>query len=838
MSHLLICGAAGYTNIGDDAILWGMLTQLGAALPGQVIRVAGGPELESLLRPFGATAVSYDDRVELARSIEEAALVIIGGGGLLYDIGYEASLSRLLTDPPDRQWLYEMARLASAAKAAGRPIMLYSVGVGPLLTESARYVAKFICDQAAAITVRDSASAALLAECGVARSRVNVAADPGVLVEPSDEGDLLSQLGLSNSTRPLIAINLRPWGDVPQQKRLLSNMVAVIQKINQELGGTVLLVPFQRIYNDDLPLLQRVAAAAGASVVEQPLSPPEVAALFSRCDVVIGMRLHALVLALSVGTPFAALSYESKVSEFAQTAGLGAHIHSVEDIEAEAVVGSLQSLLRERDAIRGQLLETRQTLRESAQLPVTLAKDLLAKRVESHRPAIKPSAKPPSDIHVAMRIRADYRDRPGGDTIQMEQTKRALETLGARVTISADDSPDLSDYDLVHAFNLGRPEEPYRHCLEAVEQGKPVALSTVYWDFSEFWEWGDPDYWELPPPEQGLPIPRPAPPPDLIEARRRARLDQQRRAAIECADVYLPNGRGETELLHDNYGMDLSRTVVVTNAVDERFFEARPEPFIEKYGLRDFVLCAARVEKRKNQLALVAAMRGTGLPLVIIGQPNPAAYRDLCRRYADDNVTFIDALSHEELAAAYAAARVHALPGWFETPGLSTLEAAAAGCNVVSSDRGTAREYLGEMAWYCDPRDLSSIRAALLAAYEAPRREDLRELVRERYTWKRAAESTLEGYRLALALHEKRNTEEQCEAARKALQGQADFLAKLAADRGYEAQRMREWAETVDTELRRLQQEFRLVTSRRLHRWSSAVARAGWSLLRGLGIKR
>ncbi|MCJ7752730.1 MAG: hypothetical protein MUQ65_16860, partial [Armatimonadetes bacterium] len=75
------------------------------------------------------------------------------------------------------------------------------------------------------------------------------------------------------------------------------------------------------------------------------------------------------------------------------------------------------------------------------------------------------------------------------------------------------------------------------------------------------------------------------------------------------------------------------------------------------------------------------------------------------------------------------------------------------------------------------------------------------------------------------------------EAALQALRGQADYLAKLAADRAYEAQRMKEWGETVEAELKRLQAEFDRLTSRRLHRWSSAAARAGWSLLRILGVK-
>ena len=835
MSHLLICGAAGYTNAGDDAILWGMLAQLQTALPGRSIRVAGGPELSELLGASTATPVSYDDRAELARAIDEADLVILGGGGLLYDIGYEADLSRFLGDPSDRQWLYETARIAAAAAAAGRPTMLFSLGAGPLLTDAARRVAKFICDHSKAITLRDQASADLLAECGLPRSRLHVAADPALMVEAADGRDFVQRSHLAGAPRPWVALNLRPWGDAAQHQRLVAEARAFVRAVRERLGGTTILLPFQRMYDDDRPLLLRVAQAQeGAVLVESAPPPPDLVSALSRCDLVVGMRLHALILALDAGKPFVALSYDPKVDEFARSAGLESYAQSVADFDSRSLIESCQALLQRADIPAH--LQTRLTqLRASAALSAELAKDLL----ESKRPRSRPAAAsaPTDRIRVLMRIRPDHLEQPGGDTVQMNETKRRLEHLGVAVDISGEESPDLSGCDLVHAFNLGRPEEPHRHCLEAAEQGKPVALSTVYWDFSEFWTWGDPDYWELPTPEEGLPHPRPAPPPDPVEARRRARLDQQRRAAIECAAVYLPNGQGEADLLHDTYGMDPSRTVVVTNAVDDMFFEAKPDLFVEKYGLRDFVLCAARVEKRKNQLALVAALRGASVPLVIAGQPNPTEYLDLCRRYADENVTFLGPLSKEELASAYAAAKVHALPGWFETPGLSTLEAAAAGCAIVSTDRGTAREYFGDMVRYCDPKRIDSIREAVLAAYrEAPPKE-LKEHIRARCTWERAAESTLEGYRLALAISSKETAADRHEAALQALRGQADYLAKLAADRAYEAQQMKEWGETVEAELKRLQAEFDRLASRRLYRWSSAAARAGWSLLRVLGVK-
>jgi hypothetical protein len=514
------------------------------------------------------------------------------------------------------------------------------------------------------------------------------------------------------------------------------------------------------------------------------------------------------------------------VRAFAQAAGMDAHIYSTDSFETSEALASCETLLRNREAVSAQLRARNEELQRSAGLSAELAEEVLAqgrtlRRAEVASPA---RVKLPSELRVLMQIRPEYADRPHGDHVQLAQTKRHLEAMGLTIEVSIEREPDLADYDLVHAFNLGHPEELQWMCLNAVQQGKPIALSTIYADLGEFKEWGQVSSWELPPPDKGLPQPRPAPSPDAIERRRLARLEQQRQAIVDWATVYLPNGQGEADQVHQNFGLDYSRTVIVPNGVMERFFEARPEPFVEKYGLRDFVLCAARVEERKNQLSLVAALRGTGIPLVIIGQPFTEEYRELCRRYADDNVVFLDAFEQQDLASAYAAAKVHALVSWYETPGISTLEAAAAGCKVVSTDRGTAREYLGELGWYCDPKDIASIREAVLQAYQAPRSPQLKEHIRANFTWRHAAEQTLAGYQLALSLHQRRNAGEQEELARAAARRHAEWLTRLAADR-------LEWAQQV-------QAEYDRVTSRLLYRWSVPFAHAGWKLLRKLGIKR
>ena len=77
-------------------------------------------------------------------------------------------------------------------------------------------------------------------------------------------------------------------------------------------------------------------------------------------------------------------------------------------------------------------------------------------------------------------------------------------------------------------------------------------------------------------------------------------------------------------------------------------------------------------------------------------------------------------LTHDDplLASAYAAARVFALPCWFETPGLAALEAALAGCAVVITPYGSTREYFGDLVEYARPDRPGEIERALATCWE------------------------------------------------------------------------------------------------------------------------
>ncbi len=80
-----------------------------------------------------------------------------------------------------------------------------------------------------------------------------------------------------------------------------------------------------------------------------------------------------------------------------------------------------------------------------------------------------------------------------------------------------------------------------------------------------------------------------------------------------------------------------------------------------------------------------------------------------------------------------------------------SLEAAATGTRVVTTDRGSTREYFGDGATYLDPASPASMREAVDRALAHAKEPALRERVLREYTWQRAGEQTLDAYRGAAA---------------------------------------------------------------------------------------
>ncbi|RUL87203.1 glycosyltransferase [Tautonia sociabilis] len=327
---------------------------------------------------------------------------------------------------------------------------------------------------------------------------------------------------------------------------------------------------------------------------------------------------------------------------------------------------------------------------------------------------------------------------PGGGEVQLARTARHLEELGLSVRPFNPWADRLERGRLLHLFGMSR--EGLELARVARSRGVAVALSPICW-FE-------------PSALAALAGGRLRAARDLgAWALRRAipRLPGWRRELLGLSEAVLPNSRAEGEQLSRLFGLDRSKIRVIPNGVEPTVQGADPAPFRDRFGPGEFVLFAGRIEPRKNVLNLVRGAAREGLPLVVIGDPVPGhePYASRCRQEGGPLVRWVPRMDADDplLASAFAAARVFALPSWFETPGLAALEAALAGCSVVITPFGCTREYFGDLAFYARPGKLGEIAGALRRAWEAGRgRTELAERVRRRYLWATVARRTAEVY--------------------------------------------------------------------------------------------
>lgn len=366
-------------------------------------------------------------------------------------------------------------------------------------------------------------------------------------------------------------------------------------------------------------------------------------------------------------------------------------------------------------------------------------------------------------MRVLMQSRKNFFDLRGGDTVQLEKTKAELEKLGVEVDISLDFEPDLSKYDLVHLSNVTRIQETYLQVKNAKKQGKKIVLSTIYWPMDEFEKQGQVgirklinSFLDIDNQERIKAIAR------YIkdkESRNEATKNlwkigytNMQRYVVGNVDYFLPNSEMEMDEFCKSFGVKKDKYKVIPNAIDADIAKIQnesktPEEFI-KY--KDAIICVGRIEPRKNQLSLVKALDQSGYKLVLVGtvSDNQKGYFAEIKEIMDRNESFcyIPRIENAKLYQLYKICKVSTLPSWLDTPGLVSLEAAAMGCNLAISSKGSTTEYFGDYAEYCLPDDINSIRNAIEKAYAKPKNNDLKDRIFNNYTWEIAGIKTLEAY--------------------------------------------------------------------------------------------
>ena len=328
----------------------------------------------------------------------------------------------------------------------------------------------------------------------------------------------------------------------------------------------------------------------------------------------------------------------------------------------------------------------------------------------------------------------------GGVRTQALMTAQSLEDLGVEVVfISPWDDISSTEFDLFHVFTAGY--ETIGIVSRLRELHKKIALSPVMFSNRGFKTI-----------QRALTIEE-----KLSSLSKGIRSEFGiKKEVCNLADRILPNTSDEAELISTAFEIDTSKINVVPNGVELRFLSSKPELFIKKTGLNNFVLFAGQASApRKNVLSLINAVQELDVNLVIIGDFDNTGYSKVCIEHAskNKNVHLFDSLGHDSelLSSAYAACKVFALPSQFETPGIAAMEAALAGANIVITQDGGTKDYFNESAEYVAHNSVESIKEGIIKALEKPKAKELSKHISENYSWDKVGKLTLSNYQEILA---------------------------------------------------------------------------------------
>jgi polysaccharide pyruvyl transferase WcaK-like protein len=329
LNSILILGGDADGNLGDRAIQQAMCRSIGALHPTCRMTVVSR-EPERTRRSFGACTIPPGPRgfIALCRAIRRSRLVLVGGGGLFQD---DDSLVKMP---------YWAARVA-LVRFLGRPVVGYSLGVGPLSSVPGRWAARLAFAMMTQVTVRDRAAEAVARP--LSRRAVSILPDPAIALAPAPRRAAracLAAAGVPTDGRPLVGVAVRRWFPPrpriiphkiahrlglpdpqagPEGERLLALLAETLDRVVAGEGGHAVFMPSYAVAHegDDAlcrSVLARMRAARGTVLM---LDDP---ALYKACcaelSAFLGGRMHPMILSAGVGTPVVGLAYNPKFRGF------------------------------------------------------------------------------------------------------------------------------------------------------------------------------------------------------------------------------------------------------------------------------------------------------------------------------------------------------------------------------------------------------------------------------------------------------------------------------------------------------------------------------------------
>ena len=268
----------------------------------------------------------------------------------------------------------------------------------------------------------------------------------------------------------------------------------------------------------------------------------------------------------------------------------------------------------------------------------------------------------------------------GGDQVQTEAYVQALRELGH----IADYSPvmfnvPMQNYDVawVMHINFGWTMNQINSIRS---QGKPYYLFAIYY-------------------------------PTIIETS----ISQMRDMLLGSVFTFCLSNAERNEMIR-NLSLtekEQEKVKIIPNGVDKSIFFPKNE--VQK----EYLMTAGRYEGGKGHLRVIEIASDLNVPVLTCGTKNDMNYFNQCANYPFDKKRLLGLLNPLELADAYRKAKVYVCASGSERNNLCLLEAAACGCQLVSTTGNRGNEWYGDKLITCNADDREDMKNAVYKSWNS-----------------------------------------------------------------------------------------------------------------------
>jgi polysaccharide pyruvyl transferase CsaB len=369
-----VSGSYGGLNLGDEAILAGILSELRRTLPVEItVFSRDADDTKQRHRVERVVPVRKLSRGEALPEVQRLDLLILGGGGILFD--------------GEAQNFLREVELAHEHRV---PVMVYAVSAGPLRDPAAQKAVREALARAQVVSVRERGARQILEEIGV-HVDIAVTADPALLLKPEPvPADALKREGL-DTKRPLVGMSVREPGaaapDISESAyhQLLAD---VADFMVDRYDADIVFVPMEPKMRDTQQchaVAAQMLRAPRATVLKGDYTSGQLLTLIERFAFVVGMRLHFLIFASLQNVPFVALPYAPKVHGFLED--LNITMPPFAQVSAGRLIAHIDHAWDRRRQLQTKIRRALPALKERALESNAIAVRLLSKPVVGTRGA-------------------------------------------------------------------------------------------------------------------------------------------------------------------------------------------------------------------------------------------------------------------------------------------------------------------------------------------------------------------------------------------------------------------------------------------------------------------